>query len=198
MSAKNVIELEVSLGRPTRRAQRTGSKQPSTEQEHQRTRRPYQEQRRAIRDPCPLYYFPNPSSVRPAQVPRSLSSNPCCAKRLMPILLSLCRLSPILEVAKGCSDWRWEVFFSKRPPSPRPAGRSLRETWPAATAGAEVRRGETPRAPPRSLRQTWPAATAGAEVKREETPRASPRREMGSAPPVRAPRWQEQAVRGDD
>jgi uracil-DNA glycosylase family 4 len=33
-------------------------------------------------------------------------------------------------------------------PSPRPAGRSLRETWPAATAGAEVRRGETPRTPP--------------------------------------------------
>src|ERR1700693_5624361 len=71
-------------------------------------------------------------------------------------------------------------------PSPRPAGRSLRETWPAATAGAEVKRGETPRAPPRgereflrrrraprlesasplpagrSLRETRPAVAAGA------------------------------------
>jgi cytidine deaminase len=33
-------------------------------------------------------------------------------------------------------------------PSPRPAGRSLRETWPAATAGAEVKAvGDPPRPP---------------------------------------------------
>src|ERR1700693_2749819 len=53
-------------------------------------------------------------------------------------------------------------------PSPRPAGRSLRETWPSGTAGAEVKRGGAPRAPPRSLRETWPSATAGAEVRRGE------------------------------
>jgi agmatine deiminase len=41
-----------------------------------------------------------------------------------------------------------------------PACRPLapRETWPAATAGAELRRGETPSAPPRREREKKPAA----------------------------------------
>src|SRR3989442_6068436 len=47
--------------------------------------------------------------------------------------------------APGCPGASRGVANSA--PSPLPAGRSLRETWPAATAGAEVRRGEAPRAP---------------------------------------------------
>jgi hypothetical protein len=36
------------------------------------------------------------------------------------------------------------VLVARARPSPLPAGRSLRETWPAATASAEVKRGEDP------------------------------------------------------
>jgi hypothetical protein len=42
---------------------------------------------------------------------------------------------------------RRRLWWLEVVPSPRPAGRLLRETWPSATAATEVRRGEASHAP---------------------------------------------------
>src|SRR5262249_17826650 len=77
-----------------------------------------------------------------------------------------------------------ETFFlAAVPPSPRPAGRSLREARPSVAAGVDGRGGETARAPP------WErGSTTGANKKAWTTKRRYliPFSYSSGAPPARA------------